>query len=89
MKNGHLKGDTTALARHLLEAVQRAQESLQQVEIWAGALSAFSNPVPEYRPDSRFLLGAHPTTASNGHVHHADGRGPNGSGCSVHAASGD
>jgi len=52
----HSDGDVAQIALHLLDAVRKTQESLRCVEIWASALTAFSQPVPEYRPDMTYVL---------------------------------
>jgi len=61
-------GDTAQIALHLLDAVRKTQESLRCVEIWASALTAFSQPVPEYHPDMTHILPARPHGETNGHV---------------------
>jgi hypothetical protein len=40
----------------LQEAIDGLRKDLLRVEIWASALHGFSQPVPSYQPDSRFLL---------------------------------
>jgi hypothetical protein len=42
---------TDALARHLHAAIERVREDMQKVEFWADAMTSFSEPVPEYKPD--------------------------------------
>lgn len=74
-------GDTATL--RLQEAIDRLQEDVRRVEIWAGALSGFLKPVPEYgdeesrhtlpRPDRRFDVDEHSDTGMNrskGRGHH-------------------
>jgi hypothetical protein len=39
-------GDTVTL--RLQEAIDRLQDDVKRVEIWAGALSGFLQPVPDY-----------------------------------------
>lgn len=46
MANNELAGDTVTL--RLQEAIDRLQEDVKRVEIWAGALSGFLKPVPDY-----------------------------------------
>lgn len=41
---------------HLQDAIEGLRRQLVRVEIWASALDGFSKPVPDYRPDSKFLL---------------------------------
>jgi len=41
-----LAGDK--IVRNLQLAVERLQEDLARVELWAGALGSFTKPVPEY-----------------------------------------
>jgi hypothetical protein len=36
------------VVRHLQEAVMRLHEDIARVELWAGALGCFAQPVPEY-----------------------------------------
>jgi hypothetical protein len=73
MKIGQGKADTVVIAENLLEAVRKAQESLHSVEIWAGALAAFTQPVPKYQPHQDHLLrggnGEEPHQAMNGWHH--------------------
>jgi hypothetical protein len=40
-----------AVARHLLEAIERVRKDVEAVEFWADAVAGFSQPVPHYRPD--------------------------------------
>jgi hypothetical protein len=40
-----------AVARHLLEAIERVRDDVEKVEFWAGAVSGFAQPVPEYTPN--------------------------------------
>lgn len=39
------------IARRLQEAVDRLHEDIRRVEIWAGAMSGFAQPVPGYDQD--------------------------------------
>ena len=36
--------------RHLREAVERLQEDIVRVELWAGAVGCFVKPIPDYDP---------------------------------------
>jgi hypothetical protein len=46
------KGDARdAVARHLLDAVERVRKDVEAVEFWADAFEGFSRPVPSYEPD--------------------------------------
>jgi hypothetical protein len=36
------------IVRNLQQAVQRLQDDLARVELWAGALGCFSKPIPDY-----------------------------------------
>lgn len=40
------------LARQLCDSVERLQEQAQKVEFWASAVAGFSQPVPDYDPES-------------------------------------
>ena len=40
-----------AVARHLLEAIERVRDDVEKVEFWAGAVAGFARPVPQYTPD--------------------------------------
>ena len=42
--------------RRLREALDRLEKDIRSIEIWAGALSAFCKPVPEYEPSNDNLL---------------------------------
>lgn len=37
-------------AEKLQEALGRLQQDIQKVEVWAGALTGFTQPVPAYEP---------------------------------------
>ena len=53
------------IVRNLQQAVQRLQDDLAQVEIWAGALNTFSQPIPDYGyGQTKFDLPAAKTKAS-------------------------
>jgi hypothetical protein len=36
------------IVRNLQQAVERLQDDLARVELWAGALGCFSQPIPDY-----------------------------------------
>ena len=40
-----------AVARHLLDAIERVRDDVEKVEFWAGAVAGFARPIPEYTPD--------------------------------------
>jgi hypothetical protein len=42
---------------NLLQSLARLHEDLDRVELWIGALKSFQNPVPDYQPSDRYLLG--------------------------------
>jgi hypothetical protein len=44
------------IARNLRDAIERLQDDVRRVEIWASALGCFSHPVPDYQPRNDFLL---------------------------------
>lgn len=46
------------IREHLQDAVEGLRKQLVRVEIWASALDGFSKPIPDYQPDSKFLLPA-------------------------------
>lgn len=46
-----------AIAQHLCEALNRLQRDLEQVEIWAAALTCFAQPIPDYQPADHYRLG--------------------------------
>jgi hypothetical protein len=41
----------------LHEAIDGLRKDVTRVEIWATALSTFSQPVPDYRPNPKYQLG--------------------------------
>ena len=43
---------TKALSRNLHKAIERVREDVEKVEFWAEAVSGFSQPVPDYDPNS-------------------------------------
>jgi hypothetical protein len=44
------------IRERLQDAIDELRIQLARVEIWADALDGFSRPIPNYKPDSRFLL---------------------------------
>ena len=44
------------VARNLENAIERLQEDLARIEIWASALGCFSQPIPDYKPGNDFML---------------------------------
>lgn len=56
MKNEHDIGSAPDIARHLQDAISQLQRDLNRVEVWAGALSGFVRPVPQYHPSTEFVL---------------------------------
>lgn len=56
MINGHGNESALDIAQKLDESIRQLHKDLRRVEVWAGALSGFAQPVPEYRPASDFLL---------------------------------
>ncbi len=52
------------IVQHLREAVERLQDDVARVELWAGALGCFAKPVPDYDPAqsqlNKFMLPAKP-----------------------------
>ena len=44
------KPEKDRVAEKLQDALDRLHAEVKRVEIWAGALTGFSRPVPEYRP---------------------------------------
>jgi len=38
------------ISKKLQEAIEQLHRDVQKVEVWAGALTGFSQPVPEYKP---------------------------------------
>jgi hypothetical protein len=49
--------------RNFTEALERLNDDLDKVELWAAALSYFQAPVPDYRPGDRYLLPVRPRDA--------------------------
>ncbi|MFN3348305.1 hypothetical protein [Pseudorhodoplanes sp.] len=44
-------------AERLQEAIDGLRKGVTKVEVWAAALSAFSRPIPDYRPHPKYELG--------------------------------
>ncbi len=44
--------------RRLREALARLEKDIATIEIWAGALSGFTQPIPDYEPSNDNLLPA-------------------------------
>jgi hypothetical protein len=38
------------IARNLFDAIERVRQDVAKVEFWAGAVSGFSQPIPDYDP---------------------------------------
>jgi hypothetical protein len=45
-------GTRERIARQLVESVDRLQKEVEKVEFWATAVTAFTQPVPDYEPGS-------------------------------------
>jgi hypothetical protein len=43
------------LARRLADSIDRLHKEVEQVEFWASAVSVFTQPVPDYEPDTTSL----------------------------------
>jgi hypothetical protein len=43
------------LARHLSDSVERLQKQVEKVDFWACAVTGFTQPVPDYEPESTKL----------------------------------
>jgi hypothetical protein len=46
----------TEINRRLREALDRLEKDIASVEVWAGALSGFNQPIPDYEPSNDNLL---------------------------------
>jgi hypothetical protein len=44
--------EPNALARRLADSIDRLRKEVEQVELWASAVSGFTQPVPDYEPDT-------------------------------------
>jgi hypothetical protein len=45
-------GARERIARQLVESVDRLQKEVEKVEFWATAVTAFTQPIPDYEPGS-------------------------------------
>ena len=45
-----------AIAQRLQEALDQLHNDVHRVEVWAGALTGFAQPVPDYTPDEDHVL---------------------------------
>ena len=43
------------LARRLADSIDRLHKEVEQVELWASAVSGFIQPVPDYEPDTTLV----------------------------------
>lgn len=50
------------ISEKLNKALDGLRKDVTRVEIWATALATFAQPVPEYRPDPKYLLRRSPET---------------------------
>lgn len=48
------------IAERLGKAIEQLQKNVRQVEIWAGALTAYAQPVADYALDEQYRLPARP-----------------------------
>ena len=46
------KPEQQRVAEKLQDALERLQHDVRRVEVWAGALTGFAQPVPDYAPPS-------------------------------------
>ena len=46
------------LARRLADSIDRLHKEVEQVELWASAVSGFTQPVPDYDPRANVVVGA-------------------------------
>jgi len=52
------------IVRNLQQAIERLQDDMARVELWAGALGCFTKPIPDYgHGQSRFALPGHSDAA--------------------------
>jgi hypothetical protein len=51
------------IVHHLIDALERLRQELDRVELWAGALGHFHDPVPDYQPGDEYILPANPMSA--------------------------
>lgn len=55
-ENGRSGFNQDKIVQRLHEAIDQLRKDATRVEVWAAALGSFAQPVPDYRPDDRFLL---------------------------------
>jgi hypothetical protein len=55
MTVGPAAGDQ--ISQRLQESLARLRKDIDRVELWAGALEVFSQPIPDYRPTRDYVLG--------------------------------
>jgi len=53
-----LRDGREEIHNRLHEAIEGLRKDVTRVEIWATALGSFSQPVPDYKPESKFDLSA-------------------------------
>ena len=53
------------ISERLQESLARLREDIDRVELWAGALEGFSQPIPEYDAARRYRLHSEKTDAQN------------------------
>ena len=51
------KSGQAEITERLHDAIDGLRKDATRVEIWATALTSFSQPIPDYRPDPKFELG--------------------------------
>jgi hypothetical protein len=44
------------IVHNLIDALERLREELDRVELWAGALGHFQDPIPDYQPRNDYIL---------------------------------
>ncbi len=62
------------ISRRLQESLARLRKDIDRVELWAGALESFSQPIPEYQPTRDYELpeDSDPESASEQTVYKTD-----------------
>jgi hypothetical protein len=45
-------GPQDKLSRHLRDSIERLQRQVEKVDFWATVMTGFSEPVPDYEPES-------------------------------------
>jgi hypothetical protein len=53
------------IVHNLIDALERLREELDRVELWAGALGYFQDPVPDYQPGNEYILPARSMSAQH------------------------